>query len=45
MEREAFERFRVAAAEAGIRFEARTDSYDPALFVVTVEGVRWRHDD
>ena len=45
MEKEAFERFRLAATEAGIRFEAKTDSYDPELFVVTVEGVRRRHDD
>ena len=45
MEKDAFERFRAAATEAGVDFEAKTDSYDPQLFVVTVEGVRRRHDD
>lgn len=45
MEKGAFERFRAAATEAGIDFEAKPNSYDPELFVVTVEGVRWRHDD
>lgn len=45
MQKEAFERFRAAANEADIEFESKTDSYDPALFVVTVEGVRWQHDD
>ena len=45
MEKEAFNRFRGAATEAGIRFETETDPSDPELIVVTVEGVRRRDDD
>ncbi len=45
MEEEAFNRFRDAATEAGIRFETETDPSDPELIVVTVEGVRKRDDD
>ena len=44
MEREAFERFRNAANEAGIRFDPSNDDFGPELTVVNVEGVNI-HDD
>ena len=44
MESEAFARFRAAADEADIRFEASNDDFGPELTVVNVEGVK-RHPD
>ena len=40
MESEAFARFRAAADEAGIRFEASNEDFGPELTVVNVEGVK-----
>ena len=45
MEKEAFNRFRDAATEAGVVFETETDPFDPELIMVTVEGVQMRDDD
>ena len=45
MEKEAFNRFRDAATEAGILFETETDPFDLELIVVTVEGVQMQDDD
>ena len=44
MEREAFERFRNAANEAGIRFDSSNDDFGPELTVINAEGVNI-HDD
>ena len=43
--KEAFNRFRHAATEAGIRFETEPDPSDPELIVVTVAGVKMQDDD
>ena len=44
MEREAFARFREAACEAGIQFEAHALEFALEVMVVNVEGVK-SHDD
>ena len=44
MESESFARFRAAADETDIRFEASNDDFGPGLTVVNVEGVK-RHPD
>ncbi len=44
MEREAFGKFRIAANEAGIRFETEAVDFCAELTLVNVEGVK-RHDD
>jgi len=44
MEKEAFEKFRAAANEAGIRFETAAVDFCPELTLVNVEGVKRRDD-
>ncbi len=40
MEKEAFARFRAAASDAGIRFDANAVDFCPDLTLVNVEGVK-----